>query len=417
MAPRPSSVWLRAGSLGMAGLAVLALVVTVAVAMRALHDASETVVRGESEALLDSVTRDYLEEGTPDDLRAFLTRELEAHADAGLRYAAVLERDSLLAEVGGAQMSRRWPRDGESIVEGDRARIGGTLLRSRRGPRAMPAGRGRLGPAVLVLEHELPVVRQLSADLTRLSVVAGVACVVLLGFAAAWSRSVRRLEVLAKKAAHEQRLVALGGMASVMAHELRNPLAALKGQTQLLVEDLEGKDSKDHARAERIVAQAERLEGLTRSLLDFVRDGPIERAPAETRTVVDHALHALDAQRVDVSLAADAETVYVDAIRMARALHNLLDNALQADETGRIELDVRTERGMVVFAVRDHGPGIAADTKLFEPFATTRVKGTGLGLSVVLRIAEQHGGTADGVNHPEGGALFTIRIPRQGEPA
>jgi len=222
--------------------------------------------------------------------------------------------------------------------------------------------------------------------------------------------------MLEERAAREQRLVALGSMSSVMAHELRNPLASLKGHAQLLVEDLEdAAEKKKRAKAERVVAEAERLELLTTTLLDFVRDGPIERARVTLRELLDRSLDDVAKERVKLDLDASPRTVEVDAGRLARAIHNLVDNALQASPDESVEVKVATEGADVVLTVRDRGPGLPAgsEAEIFEPFVTTRVRGTGLGLAVARRIAEQHDGTLTGETHPEGGALFTLRLRGQ----
>jgi two-component system sensor histidine kinase HydH len=262
---------------------------------------------------------------------------------------------------------------------------------------------------LLVVELEPPVIEQLRGNLTRISFVAAGAALVLIAFAIAWSRTAARLSAIERRAAREQRLVALGSMSSVMAHELRNPLASLKGHAQLLAEDLQ--DDKQRKKAERVVAEAQRLEALTTSLLDFVRDGPIERSSVSAESLAARALQDLPADRVDVK-AAGAGSMQVDEPRLARAVHNLVDNALKASpDNARVELSIESAGSEVVIIVRDRGPGLPADSQIFEPFVTTRVRGTGLGLPVARRIAEQHGGTLSAVDHPSGGAVFTLRFP------
>jgi two-component system sensor histidine kinase HydH len=275
--------------------------------------------------------------------------------------------------------------------------------------RPSPGG-PRRGPALLVVELEPPVIAQLRTHLTSIAIVAAAAAAVLVAFAVALSRSARRLAAIEQRAAREQRLVALGSMSSVMAHELRNPLASLKGHAQLLAEDLE--DDKQRKKAERVVNEAQRLEELTTSLLDFVRDGPIERVDIDAKDLVARALEHLPADRVDVTTRGET-SMTVDAARLCRAVHNLVDNAIKASPDGaRVELAVDGRDGAIEIVVRDHGPGIADPAQIFEPFVTTRVRGTGLGLPVARRIAEQHGGTLNAENHPDGGARFTLRIPR-----
>lgn len=283
---------------------------------------------------------------------------------------------------------------------------------------------------LVVIEFEPPVIARLHGHLTRISIVAAAAGAVLLAFAIAWARSAARLAEVERKAAREQRLVALGSMSSVMAHELRNPLASLKGHAQLLVEDLaELNEPKKKAKAERVVREAERLEVLTTSLLDFVRDGPMERTGVTPEELVDRALEHLDKARVRVDVAKSPAQLFVDVARFSRALHNLVENAVQASGgTEPVELRIaevpasdsapdslRSGRHEVIIEVRDRGPGIApgSESQIFEPFHTTRVRGTGLGLAVARRIAEQHDGSLHGENHPDGGALFRLRFANQ----
>jgi two-component system sensor histidine kinase HydH len=345
---------------------------------------------------------------------------LATHPESGLRYLAVVDRAGrALAQAGASELGNEMPRPGESIVLGRRVRVAAPLFPPRGPPRGPPQqGQRRVrvmrgpGPSLLVVEFEPPVIEKLRGDLTRISVVAALAGAVLLAFAVAWSRSAARLAAVERKAAREQRLVALGSMASVMAHEIRNPLTSLKGHAQLLVEDLE--EPKQRAKAERVVSEAERLEGLTTSLLDFVRDGPMERAVVTPHELVSRALEHLAAARVNVDLSAAPARLFVDEARLARALHNLVDNALQATSGAEaVEMRVARDGAGVLIEVRDHGAGIpaGAEAQIFEPFHTTRVRGTGLGLAVARRIAEQHGGSLTGKNHPGGGALFRLRFP------
>lgn len=401
----------------MAVLAVLSLGVTVFLAQRALGDASEVVIRGEGDSLIAAVAVELTEDGAPPSA-AKLERALSAHEQAGLRYLAIVDREGHpVAEAGAPEMQGVVPRPGQSRVVGKRARVSGPLMPPRRfhptgeRPPERPPGMP-IGPALLVVELEPPVIQTLRADLWRIAIVGGIAGIALLAFAIAWSRSAARLAEVEAKAAREQRLVALGSMSSVMAHELRNPLASLKGHAQLLVEDLE--EPRARAKAERVVREAERLEGLTTSLLDFVRDGPIERAAVAPSDLVTRATEDLAADRVTLELEDAPEQVRVDAARLARALHNLVENALQATPDGaKVTLRAERDGDAVVFEVRDRGEGIpaGAEERIFEPFHTTRTKGTGLGLAVARRIAEQHGGTLTGANHPDGGAVFRLRFP------
>ena len=399
--------WSRGGSVAMAALAVISLGATVVASQRALSEASALVVRGEGDVLIGAIASELATEEEPPTPET-LERVLKSHEADGLRYVALVDRGGRPEIEAGAATMRDVPvRPGTPAIAGRRARVLGILGPPRRFPHAhAPPFAGPLGgpPMMLVAELEPPMVATLERGLVRIAIVAGLASVVLLAFALAWSRSARRITALEAKAARDERLVALGGMSSVMAHELRNPLASLKGHAQLLVEGLEG---KPRAKAERVVNEAVRLEVLTTSLLDFVRDGPIERRATSPKELVDLALRDLDASRVEVRISRKKDFL-VDAERLARALHNVIDNALKADEIGRVEVEV----GDAATTVRDHGPGIgeADRARIFEPFVTTRTKGTGLGLAVARRIAEQHEGSLDGETHPDGGAIFTFTL-------
>ena len=391
----------------MAALSVVSLGATVVAAHSALDDASVMVVRGEGDVILGAVASDLASEEQPP-TRAVLERVLEAHESEGLRYLGIVDREGRpMAEAGIATMAGKPIRPGQPAIDGGRARVLGILGPPHRIPHGHPPPPPPFPPmgppGHLVAEIEPPMVATLQHGLARIGVVAGIASIVLLAFAVAWSRSARRLAELEARAARDERLVALGGMSSVMAHEIRNPLASLKGHAQLLVEDLEG---KPRAKAQRVVHEAVRLEALTTSLLDFVRDGPIDRRDTEPRELIALALADLDKDRVEVTMG-DSKPLRVDAERLARAIHNLIDNALKADG-GKVEVRVDGR----VITVRDHGPGIAESdrARIFEPFVTTRTRGTGLGLAVARRIAEQHGGTLEGDNHPDGGAIFTLSL-------
>jgi two-component system sensor histidine kinase HydH len=407
--------WVTAGSIVMAALAALALAATVLFAERALSDASDVIVRGEGDALLSAVAADLAARGAPPTAHD-LEEELETHRAAGLRYVAVFEGPRVVAEAGTARMPDAMPRPGHSAVLEKRVRVTGPLFPPRRPFHRFDRPPGPPPMTLLALELEPPVIEKLRGDLARIGVVGAVAGVVLIAFAIAWSRSARRLALIEARAAREQRLVALGSMSSVMAHELRNPLASLKGHAQLLVEDLEH-DDKKRARAERVVAEAERLELLTTSLLDFVRDGPLEIAPVAPADLIAQAMQDLPAERVEVDVGAAPAKMRVDRTRLARALHNVIENAILATPDHRVGVDVSRAGSDVTIRVRDRGPGIPAgsEEKIFEPFMTTRTRGTGLGLAVARRIAEQHRGTLSGENDPAGGAVFRLSLPGSAE--
>jgi two-component system sensor histidine kinase HydH len=225
--------------------------------------------------------------------------------------------------------------------------------------------------------------------------------------------AMRRRQVMEREADRARHLAALGEMSAVLAHEIRNPLASLKGHAQLLVEGLAGQE-KPHAKAERVVQEAIRLERITGDLLDFVRQGELDRAPTDLAALVRQALDDIvPPERLRLSLPTSSVTLAVDAPKLRQLIDNIVRNAAQAGD-GPVEIALEDRPTAVVLSVRDHGPGIAPgqEERIFEPFVTTRVRGTGLGLAIARRIADRHGGALVAGNHPDGGALFRLTLPR-----
>jgi two-component system sensor histidine kinase HydH len=321
----------------------------------------------------------------------------------------------VLAEAGAAAIATPFGLPGEVVRQERRVRVVDALARFY----ARVERQRALGErAYLVLEFEPPVMERLRMDLTRISVVAALAALVLIAFAFAWSSTMNRLAAVQRQAEREQRLVVLGRASSVIAHELRNPLAALKGHAQLLVEDLA---EPSRAKAVRVVDGAERLERLTNVLLDFARDVPLQVRAVTPAELVERALLTLPKDRVRVDLSRAPEMLQVDAERMRLALRNLIQNAVQASEDSPepVEVRIRGDERAVVIEVRDHGPGLApgAAEQIFDPFVTTKTQGTGLGLWIARQIAEQHHGRLTGETHGQGGALFRLVLPLVSKPA
>jgi two-component system sensor histidine kinase HydH len=252
----------------------------------------------------------------------------------------------------------------------------------------------------------------------------GVALVTVIALAIAtivlW-RLARRAEHLQAAAERDRRLVTLGEMSAVLAHEIRNPLAALKGHAQLLLERFDGRlgerpgrPGPERQKAERLVSEARRLERLVEDLLSFVRANRVTPAPVDPAVLLRDAASAVAADRVDVDVAGAPSTWQLDAPRLQQALANLIRNAIEASPDGaRIGATVTRDGERLVFAIRDRGAGLPPGDPehLFEPFHTTRVQGTGLGLAVARRIVELHGGRVTARTHPDGGAEFRVMIP------
>lgn len=217
-----------------------------------------------------------------------------------------------------------------------------------------------------------------------------------------------------------ERLAALGELAAGMAHEIRNPLAGIQLFASLLERDLQ--DRPEQVRVVRKIASGvSALEAIVTDILEFGR--PRDAAPAQVQ--LDAILAAVGelalARSKGASLSIESASglsLCTDPVLLQRALLNLTLNAMDAvagREDGRVVVQVdSSSRRELVISVRDNGPGIAGEhlDRIFNPFFTTKGSGTGLGLAIVHQIAEALGGSVQATNHAEGGAMFSLRLPR-----
>jgi two-component system, LuxR family, sensor histidine kinase DctS len=233
------------------------------------------------------------------------------------------------------------------------------------------------------------------------------------------------------------RLATVGEMASLMSHELNQPLAAIasyaSGSLNMIDEpDAQGALPMLRQALERIAEQAERAGRIIKSVHSFVRRREQQREAIGTDLLIEGVLPLVRLQarksgtRVDVELPDRAPRVLCDRTMVEQVLINLTRNAIQAMENDT-ELDDRvltlrvtqTHPQWVTFGIVDRGPGIPAEVaaKLFTPFFTTRAEGMGLGLSLCRTVIEQHGGALDhGPALPRGTEFrFTLPTPRRAE--
>jgi signal transduction histidine kinase len=215
-----------------------------------------------------------------------------------------------------------------------------------------------------------------------------------------------------------ERLAVAGALTAGLAHEVRSPMNAIGLTAQRLRRQL-GEDDERRQGATRIHQEVRRLEGVLREFLELAN--PVSRE-LETvdlasigREVCD--LLATEAEEGDIGLEPPAGSVLVpaDAAAIRRAAINLVRNAIQASSAGgRVRVEIAEERRRVVLRVTDEGPGVDPELegRLFDAFVTTRSSGTGLGLSLVRRVAEEHGGSVELTNRPEGGARAVLSLPR-----
>lgn len=245
------------------------------------------------------------------------------------------------------------------------------------------------------------------------AIVALAAVLALLFGTFALVRLTRRAETLHEEAERDRRLVSLGQMASVLAHEIKNPLAALKGHAQLLAERLP-EDGRERRSADRVVHSAVRLEALTEDLLSLVRSNRVDAQDVSPENLVRDSLGQVDCDAFEIDVTSAPDHWRLDPNRMQQVLVNLLQNAADASPKGSAPSVSAFEKGdALVFRVRDHGPGlpVGEEERIFEPFFTKKTQGTGLGLAVAQRIVELHGGMIQGRTLASGGAEFEVVIP------
>ncbi len=251
--------------------------------------------------------------------------------------------------------------------------------------------------------------------------VAAVAILMLLVLTFYFLRTLRRFLELQARQQSERHLAALGKLAATLAHEIRNPLGAMKGLTQVIQEELP-RDHRAQTLMQTVVSEAERLEQLVVDLLTFARprDSQINRFDlraliADVRSMLESKL--TEAQvTIDTVIEPEPLVIQSDENGVRQVLLNILLNAIDASSCGgRITVSARRDEGarQVMIEIDDNGAGLGDrdPEELFQPFVTTKVKGTGLGLAVSRQIVERSGGTMTLANRSEGGARCTIRLP------
>ncbi len=241
--------------------------------------------------------------------------------------------------------------------------------------------------------------------------------------AAAAERANRDLRDSQEHLRRAERLTALGEIAAGLAHEIRNPLAGVKGAVEIIASRVAAgsPEAEFAAIASRELA---RLESLVGEFLAYARPRPPELRQISVSDVLEHVATLLrpEADRADVTmavLAGEVPPVLADPQQIEQVVFNVALNAVQASSRGqRVELRERWQGDRAVIEVIDQGPGIPPEyrVRIFEPFFTTKERGTGLGLAISQRIVTAHGGSMDIRASPVGGTIVRIDLPLvQGE--
>ena len=233
-----------------------------------------------------------------------------------------------------------------------------------------------------------------------------------------------------------ERLAAVGELSASIAHEIRNPLAAIAGAIQVLETEIEGDPEGSRGRLMDIVLrETDRLDGLIGGFLRYARPGPIKPEPVALAPAVDELEQMLakvlpEGVWIEASVA-DGLCVEADPDQLRQVLWNLCHNAWQAMPAGGVirvaaspvaapqgaggaDRNAGEEESWVEICIRDAGTGMSPEVldHVFDPFFTTKADGSGLGLAIVHRIIEEHGGTIGLESSENAGTTIRICLPR-----
>ena len=226
-----------------------------------------------------------------------------------------------------------------------------------------------------------------------------------------WRRDSTALILLFRDASEKRRireeirradqLAFLGGMAARVAHEIRTPMATVRGLVELLQADLSETDTTRRQYIDRVLQAVDRQDRLVEDMLTLSHPEPESLQPVNVRELVDEVVRELPADprlRVEGAAASALPTIPGDAFRLHEVFSNLIRNAVRGVAAQRAWWRCAWRRpiaGSCACAVRNTGVGIPADIRerIFHPFFTTKIKGTGLGLAIAKHIVDAHRGT------------------------
>ncbi len=229
------------------------------------------------------------------------------------------------------------------------------------------------------------------------------------------------VQALERDRATSARLVAMGELASGVAHEIRNPLNAIKVIVQRLQREFEPKsDAAEYRELTDVVRkETDRINGTIEQFLKLARPPVLRKTTSDMNDCIKEVAALFEPRAREKACALGLELgelppLCFDAELCRQAILNLLENALAAVPAGgRIEIKTYKKGSACHIDVSDDGPGVPDDEKgrVFDLYYTTKPTGTGIGLPTVLRIVKEHGGRMELLDAPSGGALFRVELP------
>ncbi len=228
----------------------------------------------------------------------------------------------------------------------------------------------------------------------------------------------RKAEEMRLRLERSQKMSLVGQIAAGMAHEIKNPLASIKGAVEILNDDTTAPDDREEFKS-IVFKEVKRINASVSDFLEFARPSETQMNDFNLAEIVQSSLRQVQPQsgKRDISIVShidDQIKVNGDAEKIHQVILNLLLNAMDASPDGStIEVTLKTDDRDAVITVEDSGDGITETdaNKIFEPFFTTKSTGTGLGLAIAKNIMDQHRGTIKLENRPGGGAMAQITIP------
>lgn len=235
-------------------------------------------------------------------------------------------------------------------------------------------------------------------------------------------RARRRQQEMRIQLERSQKLSLVGQVAAGVAHELKNPLASIKGAVEIISDDNTGESDRSEFK-EILLREIKRMDGTVTEFLEFARPKATRIEEVDLSNLLQSSLRQVEPQATKESIhiteeVAPAIIIPGDREKLHQLILNIVLNAIQASQPGAmVHVSLRRQGNQVEMEFRDSGRGMSPQDleRIFEPFYTTRASGSGLGLAIVKSIIEAHGGAIDIQSKVNAGTTVTVKLPRRQE--